>query len=278
MIPADRHAYKAGAPLVEFHAGISQKAQPMREHKQPMLPPNARIHSAPPATRDRSLSDRAYESILAMIAEGAFRVGSKLPTEHALSAQLEVSRPVLRRALKQLREDGVIISRQGSGSFIQRRPEGAMLGFAPVGSIADIQRTFEFRAAIEGEAAYIAAQRRSDADLALIKSALDELDRCVRNAELGVDADEAFHAAVCVSSDNQYFSAARTSMKSNILTGMNLTRSLSLTKTQARLELVQQEHYAIYDALKAQNSDAARDAMRAHVNNARERVFEGTHS
>lgn len=229
-----------------------------------------------PAARDRSLSDRAYENILAMIADGEFRIGSKLPTEHVLSKQLEVSRPVLRRALKQLREDGVIISRQGSGSYVQRRPEGAMLGFAPVGSIADIQRTFEFRAAVEGEAAYIAAHRRSENDLDLIKAALDELDRCVRDAELGVDADEAFHTAVCVASDNQYFSAARTSMKSNILTGMNLTRSLSLTKTQARMELVQHEHYAIYDALVARDADAAREAMRAHINNARKRVFEGT--
>lgn len=232
--------------------------------------------SLPTPTRDRSLSDRAYETILSMIAEGDFLVGSKLPTEQVLSERLEVSRPVLRRALKQLREDGVIVSRQGSGSYVQRRPEGAMLGFAPVGSIADIQRTFEFRAAIEGEAAYIAALRRSDSDLARIKSALDELERCIQDGDLGVDADEAFHEAICAASDNQYFLAARNSMKSNILTGMNLTRSLSLTKTQDRLDLVQQEHRAIYEALVAQDADAARLAMRAHVSNARERVFEGT--
>lgn len=113
-------------------------------------------------TRDQTLSDRAYESVLSMIADGLMPIGSKLPTEQALSQQLDVSRPVLRRALKQPREDGVIISRQGSGSFVQRRPDGAVLEFAPVGSIADSQRTFEFRAAIEGEAAHLAAKRRTD--------------------------------------------------------------------------------------------------------------------
>jgi DNA-binding FadR family transcriptional regulator len=233
------------------------------------------IDSPSTAPRDRTLSDKVYEGVLAMIVNGEIAIGDKLPTEHVLSEQFAVSRPILRQALKQLREDGVIVSRQGSGSFVQRRPEGAVLDFAPVGSIADIQRTFEFRAAIEGEAAFIAAQRRSDADMIRLTTALDELDRCVRENELGVDADEAFHAAVCKASDNQYFQAARVSMRANILTGMNLTRSLSLTKPQERLQLVQQEHYAIYNAIGAQEAGAARQAMRAHVENARNRVFEG---
>jgi DNA-binding FadR family transcriptional regulator len=249
------------------------KGPDMRSHSKP---PASSLSAAHPASSERSLSDQAYESVLAMIVEGAFPEGQKLPTEHALSEQLKVSRPILRRALKQLREDGVIVSRQGSGSFVQRRPEGVMLDFAPVGSIADIQRTFEFRAAIEGEAAHIAAQRRTNDDLARMKEALDELDRCVQSGNLGVDADELFHVAVCAASDNKYFLAARNSMKSNILTGMNLTRSLSLTKTAARLELVQREHHAIYDAMVAGDAAAARTAMRDHVNNARQRVFEGT--
>lgn len=231
--------------------------------------------SAARSGRDRTLSDRVYEKILAMIANGETPVGAKLPTEHALSEQLEVSRPVLRQALKQLREDGVIVSRQGSGSFVKRRPEGAVLDFAPVGSIADIQRTFEFRAAIEGEAAYLAAQRRTETDLAQMTALLAELDRCIRDGELGVDTDEAFHEAICAASGNQYFSVARTSMKGNILTGLNLTRNLSLTKPQERLELVQSEHYEILEAIARQDADAARGAMRAHVENARKRVFEG---
>jgi len=225
--------------------------------------------------RDRTLSDRVYERVLAMIVEGEIPVGAKLPTEHALSETLEVSRPVLRQALKQLREDDVIVSRQGSGSFVKRRPDGAILNFAPIGSIADIQRTFEFRAAIEGEAAYLAAERRTVADLERLRTALRDLDRCVQDGRLGVDEDEAFHVAVCTASDNQYFLAARNSMKPNILTGMNLTRNLSLTRPQERLALVQEEHYVLFEAIEAQNCDAARAAMRTHVDNARLRVFEG---
>lgn len=226
-------------------------------------------------TRDRTLADTVYENVLARIVRGDFPVGEKLPTEHELSLEMGVSRPVLRQALKQLREDGVVVSRQGSGSFVRRKPEEAVLDFAPIGSIADIQRTFEFRAAIEGEAAFLAAQRRSERELRQIQAALEELDRCVRTGELGVDADEAFHAAVCAASDNHYFMSARNSMKANILTGLNLTRNLSLTKSQERLALVQAEHDAIFAAITARDGEAARRAMRNHIESARRRVFDG---
>lgn len=226
--------------------------------------------------RDRTLSDRAYEDILQMIVNGEFAFGAKLPTEHALSEKLQVSRPVLRQALKQLREDEVIVSRQGSGSFVKRRPDGAVLDFAPVGSIVDIQRTFEFRAAVEGEAAYIAAIRWNDMDLARIVAALDELDRCVRTGEHGVDADEEFHAAVCAATDNQYFVATRNSMKSNIVAGMNLTRNQSLSEPQGHLKQAQKEHSAIFNAIEQRDSEAARHAMHCHVDNARMRIFEAT--
>lgn len=226
-------------------------------------------------TGDRTLSDLCYEKILSLVVNGEFLVGEKLPSEQVLSSQLSVSRPVLRQALKQLREDDVIVSRQGSGSFVNRRPDGDVLDFAPVGSIADIQRTFEFRAALEGEAAYLAAVRRTEDDLERLQSALKSLDICIEEGTLGVDGDEAFHLAICRASDNQYFVSARTSMKNNILTGMNLTRNLSLQRPQERMLLVQQEHYAIYEAILAKDQDTARTAMRSHVENARNRVFEG---
>jgi DNA-binding FadR family transcriptional regulator len=226
-------------------------------------------------SRDRKLSDRVYELILKKIVSGEISVGEKLATEHTLSTELQVSRPVLRQALKQLRDDGVIVSRQGSGSFVQRRPDGSVLDIAPVGSIADIQRIFEFRSAIEGEATFLAAQRRSDKDIQDLKTALTTLDCCIREGKLGVDADEEFHEIICAASGNPYFEAARSSMKVHILTGINLTRNLSLRKPQERLELVQREHYNILDAIIASDAIAARNAMRDHIENARKRVFEG---
>lgn len=226
--------------------------------------------------RARTLSDRAYERVLQKIIEGDIPVGSRLPTEHALSEEFGVSRPVLRQALRQLREDEIIVSRQGSGSFVKRRPEGLLLNFSPVGSIADIQRTFEFRMSIDGEAAYLAARRRTDDDLYRMKTILEQLDQAANAGELNLAADEDFHVAVCEASDNKYFVAARVSMRSNILTGMNLMRNLSMTKPLETLRIVQEEHYEIFRAIEAGDQETAQKAMRHHVENARKRVFEGT--
>lgn len=217
-----------------------------------------------------------YEAILARIVDGEYAIGSKLPTEHALSEHLKVSRPVLRQALKQLRADGVVTSRQGSGSYVTGQPDRAMLGFAPVGTIADIQRTFEFRASIEGDAASLAAQRRTTAQLHALREAFQRLEICVQNGHLGVDEDETFHALICQAADNPYYSAVRLSMQHNIRTGMSLTRNLSLTKSADRLHLVQAEHRRIFEAIQNQNADDARTAMRTHIENARRRVFEGS--
>ena len=226
--------------------------------------------------RDWTLADQVYERVLALIVDGTFPQNARLPPEKALSEDLGVSRPVLRQALKQLREDGLILSRQGSGSYVRRRPDRAVLTFAPVGSIADIQRTFEFRATIETEAAGLAAGRWSDEDMARIKAAMAGLDRCIRDGSLGSDADEELHLAICAATDNHYFVSARASMKSQIITGMNLARSLSLTRPAERLELVQAEHREIVEALERRDAEAARNAMRTHVRNARWRVFEGS--
>ncbi|MXU65169.1 FadR/GntR family transcriptional regulator [Oceanomicrobium pacificus] len=228
--------------------------------------------------RDWSLSDQVYEQILRLIVDGQFPEGSKLPPETRLSEDLGVSRPVLRQALKQLRDDGVITSRQGSGSYVQRRPDRAMLSFAPVGSIADVQRTFEFRAVIESDAAALAAERWTDEDMARIDAAMVALETCIREGALGADADEELHLAICAATDNHYFVSARSSMKSQIITGMNLARSLSLTKPVARLELVQAEHRGIVAAIRKRDAEAARHLMKAHVDNARQRVFEGEDS
>lgn len=229
----------------------------------------------PSEPKDWKLSDQVYERILSKIVDGDFPANSKLPTEIDLSKQLNVSRPVLRQALARLRQDEVISSRQGSGSYVMRRPAPQMLDFAPVGSIADIQRCFEFRAAIEGAAAALAAERRSDFHLANIESALTDLSTAIETGELGVEADEKFHAAIAEATENQFFVSTRASMLAQIQFGMNLTRNLSRSKTMERMVRVQKEHDQIFTAIRDQKPEEAQHQMQTHIHNARLRVFEG---
>jgi GntR family transcriptional regulator, transcriptional repressor for pyruvate dehydrogenase complex len=221
------------------------------------------------------LSGAVYERILALIVNGEFALNTRLPSEVSLSRQFGASRPVVREALARLREDKMIVSRQGSGSYVVRQPDHAVLRFAPAGSIADIQRFFEFRAELESAAAAVAAERRQPADLAAINGAFDALEATIAGMQLGVDEDIRFHAAVAAATHNPYYVSMQAGLRLEMSRGMTVIRNLSLLRPAARLRLVQDEHRAIVDAIDQRDTDAARAAMKSHIHNARQRMFEG---
>ena len=221
------------------------------------------------------LSGVVYDKIVELIASGAFPVNTRMPTEMELSERFEASRPVVREALQRLRDDGVIVSRQGSGSYIKRRPEADVLQLVPVGSLADVQRCFEFRAGLEPASAALAAQRRDSADIATIDRAMDALERCIAAEHLGVEEDSNLHDAIAHATHNQYHQSVQASLRSHVVAGMNVTRSLSLRRSTAQLRAVQDEHELIVEAIRRQDADEAYQAMKAHILNARSRMFEG---
>jgi GntR family transcriptional regulator, transcriptional repressor for pyruvate dehydrogenase complex len=229
----------------------------------------------PAADLEAKLSAGIYEQLFERIVGGEFPVNARLPSETELARRFGASRPVVREALARLRDDGLIVSRQGSGSYVKRRPDQAVLRFVPVGSIADIQRCFEFRAGLEGAAAALAAVRWEEHDLAQIKTAFRELEACIEAGQLGVDADERFHRAVAEATHNPYQILVQTSLQPHIAFGMTLTRNLSLLRAAERLRAVQDEHRAILEAIENRHPDGARAAMQAHIENARRRMFEG---
>lgn len=219
------------------------------------------------------LADKLYEELLGWVAHDSFQEGSKLPSEEQLALKFGVSRPVVREALSRLRSDGIIVSRHGSGSYIQRRPKKEFFDFAPIGGVADLMRCFEYRIALEGEAAGLAAARRSVADLKAIRGALRDMDRAVELRIVAADADIKFHNAIAAATKNDLFLSTMTALAEYTFAGMHVARNLSLRSSLARLELVQQEHLAIFNAIEAQDEAAARQAMRTHISNARIRIL-----
>ena len=236
-----------------------------------------RARDARPAlsASDGRRSAGIYEHVLERIMSGEFGLNDRLPSETELARRFGASRPVVREALARLREDGVIISRQGSGSYVMRKPDRAVLRFAPVTSISDIRSCFEFRADFESATAAVAAERRQPADIAAIRAGYAALEVCVREGSLGVDEDILFHQAVAEAAHNQYYSSVQASLRDPIARGMGVLRNLSLLRPSARLRLVQDEHAAIVAAIEKSNPKRARSAMRIHILNARDRMFEG---
>lgn len=221
------------------------------------------------------LVQRVYQLLHTKISTGEYPPDQKLPGEHELAAQHLVSRPIIREALKRLRDEGVIYSRQGAGSFVKMRTEEArVLGYAPVETIADIQRCYEFRLTIEPYHAYYAALRWNEAALAAIAAALDLMRDATQAHRHREDADFAFHCAVAQATNNHYYISSMQALKDHIAVGMKL-HGASLMGPNSGLIGVFQEHQAIFDAIRLRDATAARDVMHRHLEGSRDRIFEG---
>ena len=224
--------------------------------------------------RPGRLADQIYDRLLRQIVEGVFAVGARLPSEVHLCERFGVSRPVIRETISRLHADALVVTRRGSGSIIVRRPDQAILGLAGAGEMAQLMRCFEFRIGIEGEAAYLAAQRRTDDDMESIEAALADLDDVIAQGAIGVGADINFHASVSRAAKNSLFVEQLERLSAEMRNGMTLTRSLSLARKRKRQLLVQNEHVQIVTAIKDQDDDRAREAMRIHIDNARKRALD----
>ncbi len=231
-----------------------------------------------PPLRAIRLADQLYEQIVGQIVDGRLAIGERLPAENRLSALFGVSRPVVRETIFRLQADGLVVTRQGAGTFITKRPRAEFLRLAPIGSVADLMRCYEYRIALEGEAAFLAAQRLTPDMRAEMDASLAELDRVIEDREIGANADHRFHVAIARASQNDLFEQSLDLLSTHIFAAMHVARSMSLGHSADRLMLVQNEHLAIARAIGDGDAERARHEMRRHIDNARSRVLEDSGS
>lgn len=220
----------------------------------------------------RSLSDAVFDHIQRAIKSGAYGMDERLPTEHALAAEFQVSRPVVRDALQRLRDQGLIYSRRGAGSFVREPGLREPLGFGQMESLSDLQHCYDFRLTIEPQAAAMAASRHSVPALEKIKSALTLLRDATNRHAHRADADFMFHLSIAQASANPYFSTAMQALEKHIAVGMQF-HGLSLRSTSGGLQHVFVEHSAVYDAIARGDAEAAHALMKKHLTGSRDRLF-----
>lgn len=224
--------------------------------------------------RSMLLADMVYDRVRRSILNGEFRPDERLPGENALAGQYEVSRPVIRAALKRLRDEGMVTSRQGSGSFVSAPVAQKPLAFQPLETIADLQRCYEFRLTIEPMAAALAAQRRGAAQLSQIETCLNIMRDATERRSHREDADFGFHLSIAAAANNQYFETSMRALKEHIAAGMKF-HGLSLQTVRGGLDHVLEEHAAIFGAIARGEAEVARETMLKHVTGSRDRLFEG---
>ena len=101
----------------------------------------------------------------------------------------------------------------------------------------------------------------------------ERLNEANKVGEVAVQLDIAFHKAIARASRNQLFVQTLEALDLHIFNGMNITRNLSLTHNRKRLQLVQEEHRRILEAIRDGDEESARREMRAHIDNARHRAL-----
>ncbi|UXT60712.1 FadR family transcriptional regulator (plasmid) [Agrobacterium fabrum] len=223
----------------------------------------------------KSLADIVFERMLRAIKSGAYNPDERLPTEHELAAEFEVSRPVIREALKRLRDQGLIYSRRGAGSFVRSVGLRQPLGFGQLENVADLLNCYEFRLTLEPAAAAAAATRHDADSLKAIRQALELLRDATNRQSHREDADFQFHLAIARAAQNTYFSTAMEALKDHIAVGMKF-HGASIRREATGLTRVFAEHEAIAKAIADGQEDDARRLMFEHLQESRGRLFQAS--
>jgi GntR family transcriptional regulator, transcriptional repressor for pyruvate dehydrogenase complex len=214
-------------------------------------------------------ADEALRRLVGMIFDGRLSPGTRLPAERELAEQLGVSRTTLRDAMSRLRARGYIESRSKSGSYvctaipqaisqpIEEIVEAQVVGF---GHIIEIREILELWAVMQ-------AARQPTADgLAALRQSLKAMQqasalRTEQQLRRYSDADLAFHQAIAEMTGNPLY------IHLIHFIGHLIRRSISLSRDLVKDDFPPQNlaaHQRIYEALRAGDELAAREAMVAH--------------
>ena len=225
--------------------------------------------------RPKSLAAQLAKDLSDRIARGELKPGDKLPSEHEMVASYGVSRTVVREAVSSLKSAGLASARQGVGVFVLDASAAVPFRIDPdeLDTVKEIISLLELRTSLESEAAALAAERRSDAQLGRLRQALELMGRAVDTHEDGVDADFSFHQEIAQATNNRYFIElfAYLGMMAIPRSRIGLYKS-DIAARSAYLKKVDLEHQAIFQAIAEKNAEAARLAMHRHLSNSRDRL------
>lgn len=210
-----------------------------------------------PATRT-NLTDSAADSLRAEIVSGRWAVGERIPNEMALTDLLSVSRGTVREAVRALVSQGLLDTRQGSGTYVRSAVDpSAVLDRVKRAGLRD---QWETRAALDAEAARLAALRHTPADLVKMRRLLEARGTVADGGhEAFIRRDIAFHKSLVEASGNRAMIELY-----DFFTGA-ITETIKATLSGELPEPDAPAHEAIVDAVASGDPDRAAAAVRAFM-------------
>ena len=210
---------------------------------------------------------RLYEDIVqrfsSLIRQGVLKPGERLPSERVLAEQLQVSRSSVREAIRSLELQGLVISKRGSGTFINTDNLESMVALiaSTLSSGTDtLKHIFEMRHMLEPQIAGLAAQRANQQEVAELEGILEDQVREIAEGGTGVDADTAFHFAMASATHN----SALVKVVSAVEDILRRSRDQSLQEP-GRPQRSLASHREILSMISSGDAEEARRAMDYHL-------------
>lgn len=211
---------------------------------------------------NRNLTHQVTYELGRAIVQGKYSAGDSFPTEAQMCRHYQISRSVIREAVKMLTAKKLISSRPRQG--IRVLPPSAWNVFDPdvlqwsltSRPSAQLQREFiELRMALEPDAAALAARRADKTSVADVAHALEQLNAAARGEDDSVEAAIAFHSAVLLASDNRFFTQLCHFIRTAI--------GADVTTNQATLGATMADYQAVAQCIANADELGARRAMQA---------------
>ena len=221
------------------------------------------------------VSDGLFNDILAGILMGDYPPQSRLPTEQRLAHDYGVSRTVVRSALEQLKIEGVVQSRQGSGTIVATFNSESIARLNRDAQLPALKDCYACRLAIEPAIAATVAQAPSAEACAFLEAQRVVLEQGDEGNEYERSSRDAqFHIRLAKYSGNIFFISVMNTLRPHVLFAMNIAKTLTNGAQQQHFNLSQQEHLNIISAILSRDSEAASDAMRIHIETGADRIFQ----
>ncbi len=206
-----------------------------------------------------------------MILRGELRAGQRLPPERELAAQLGVSRPSLREAIRALIALNILESKHGHGTFVTTLdPE---LLAEPIDFVLQVNEStltalFEARSVLEAGVAGLAAERATDLEVARIEEHARGGRAWLSDVEAFIRHDVQFHDLIREAARSPILSSLLASVSALSLESRWRTAQSSAVRRKAAVD-----HEAVARAIKSRDPRAAHQAMIDHLAHVKEGLY-----
>ncbi len=217
--------------------------------------------------KPKRISDQVFDQLRELIFRGKLKPGEKMMTERELAGQMNVSRTTVRDAIQRLVAMGLVVQRQGQGTFVGTYDAGEK---NPIVKAIEDQNTsledlLEVRMGLECNAAALAAIRSDESDLKAMGQCIEEMENEVKQGRLGNDADASFHMAIAYASKNPLHILIMRNFHDYLLHGIR-ENLRSLYEDPENIVTILKQHKQILGDIRSRDAEKAYAAVKNHIN------------